>query len=152
VIGIVVVGGLATSLVFTLVVLGSWKLHPEGWIHDVTEGREKHTRTGKDIAGFSAIIGTLLVGTTATAWWAGSALDAGFSGRFLAAWLVMIIVNIVDLGVIDIVIYMWVYPSWMVLPGYEPLHSYRAHAVGALRGIVIGIPLALVAAVISSWA
>ncbi|MEM6500465.1 MAG: hypothetical protein AAF685_01345 [Cyanobacteria bacterium P01_C01_bin.89] len=149
----IIIGGLITSFIFSVIVLGSWVLAPEAWLSDLTEGRIKSPKNRKTYIVFLSVLTTILAGPIITAWWVGSMQDASFYERSLAAWLVVVILNLVDLIVIDIVIYMWFYPSWMQVEGIEPLHQLWPHTKGALIGCsVLGVPIALIAAGITTFA
>ncbi|MGD1852429.1 MAG: hypothetical protein ACFCBU_18225 [Cyanophyceae cyanobacterium] len=149
----IIVGGLVTSFIFTVIVLVSWVFAPEAWLSDLTEGRVKPPKNTKTHIVFLSVLITVCAGPLITAWWVGAMHDASFYERSLAAWLVIVILNIIDLIVIDIAIYMWVYPSWMKVEGIEPLHQVWPHAKGALIGCsIFGIPIALITAGITTFA
>ena len=141
----VIVGGAITSLVFCLIIFSSWRFSPEVWLSDVTEGAIK-SPTGPAYAVMGSVLVTVLGGSTATAWWFASVYDTNFYERFIAAWLVIALLNLVDLLVVDLLVYIWIYPSWMRLEGVEPLHRLWPHVEGCLTGLTIGVPLAAIAA------
>ncbi|MEM9516588.1 MAG: hypothetical protein AAGA42_17200 [Actinomycetota bacterium] len=146
------IGGLLTAAAFSVVVIASWRVHPEVWVGDITKGEEKTEPTPANISWFLAVMVTMVVGTAATAWVAVVDFDAGFFQRFVVAWCVMAIVSLVDLVVIDIVIFMWWRPASLTLEGYDIPLEYRMHVVGALKGLFYGVPIALVAAAVSALA
>ncbi|MEM9134239.1 MAG: hypothetical protein AAF962_24095 [Actinomycetota bacterium] len=148
-IGLTIIGGLITSAVFTVIILASWRLSPTAWLADVTKGEVPTPRTPANVAWFVLIVLSLVGGAMVTAWLAATEYDAGFFARFAAAWVVVAILNLVDLVVIDIAIYLWMRPSWMSIEGYEMPTDYRMHVAGALTGLAIGIPVGLVAATVS---
>lgn len=140
---VVLVGGLLASLAFSAVIFTSYFWCPEVWISEITEGKETG---GSAFKGGIIVAGTLIAmvgGAAGTAWWYGQDAAATYWQLFLVAWLVLFIVNLWDLVVIDIVVYMWIYPSFMQWEGYEPLHRYWPHVKGSLVGAFpLGIPLA----------
>lgn len=142
--------GLIVSVFFSAFVLISFKVFPEAWLSDLTEGRVQAPRTPGLVIGFVVIIGILVGGTTLGAWWAVSRQDAPFFEAFLAAFGVMVIINLVDLIVLDIIIYIKIYPDFMHLDGVEPLHRYGPHVLGAVKGLAMGLPIALIATTIAS--
>ena len=147
------IGAVLTSLVFSTVVLGIFKWYPDGFVNEVSEGREPTPRTVRSAISFVLVIASILGGMIATTWWVASEHDVGFGGRFLVAWSVIVIGNVVDLVVLDIVIYTWISPSFMEVPGYPPMHDYRYHAVGAVKGsTIIGLPAALLVAAVTTGA
>ncbi|MGD1939042.1 MAG: hypothetical protein ACFCA4_16030 [Cyanophyceae cyanobacterium] len=148
----ITIGGLVTSLILLVSVVFSWAVVPEAYLSEVTEGKIKSPKNWKTYTALFSILSIIIAGPIATAWWVASAYDASFYERLLAAWLVMVMINIMDLIVIDIVIYMWIYPSWMRIEGVEPLHKYRPHVEGAITGCsTIGVPIALIAAGITTF-
>lgn len=142
----VIVGGLVTSFVFSLVILASWRISPEAWLSDLTEGKIQSPKTLATYGTFAATVITIVGGAAITAGWIGSVYGANFYGRFIAAWLVIAILNVVDVLVIDIWIYIWIYPSWMRVEGIEPLHQPWAHIKAGFVGLGIGVPMAAIAA------
>ncbi|MEM9485164.1 MAG: hypothetical protein AAGA83_15925 [Cyanobacteria bacterium P01_F01_bin.116] len=142
----IIVGGAITSFIFCLLVLVSWRFTPEAWLSDLTEGKIKSPPTWSTYTVFAVILFTILAGTTITAGWVASVYDASFYERLIVAWLVIVILNVVDLVVIDLLIYTWIYPSWMRVDGIEPLHQPWAHVKAGLVGLVIGVPMAAIAA------
>ncbi|MEM9219346.1 MAG: hypothetical protein AAGD25_34065 [Cyanobacteria bacterium P01_F01_bin.150] len=144
----IILGGLVTSFIFSLIVLASWKFSPEVWLSDLTQGKIQAPKTWKTYSTVVAIIAIILGGAGITAWWVGALYAANFYERFIAAWLVIVILNVVDVLVIDIWIYMWIYPTWMRIEGIEPLHDPRVHTKESLVGLVFGIPVAAIAAIL----
>jgi fructose-specific phosphotransferase system IIC component len=99
-----------------------------------------------------AVAASMLLGAIAAAWWLAGVNETTFLDRFIAGYLVIGIIMAVDLLVVDILIYMWIYPPFMRFEDIEPLFSYWEHTKGSLMGMVIGLPMALIAAVISGLA
>ena len=74
-------------------------------------------------------------------------LDASFSYFFTTIWALMLAFNLIDLVVIDWLLFCTVTPKFVVIegteghPGYK---NYRFHFVGFLKGIAITAAISLV--------
>ncbi|MFV0308691.1 MAG: hypothetical protein ACK5OX_13215 [Desertimonas sp.] len=146
-----ITGGLLTSLVFTIVLLIMLRLSPQALLPELTDGRERAPSTPTSAIGFALVTAAVMGGTLATTRWVAASHDLGVVERFFVAWSVIAMVNLVDFVVIDLVIYTWIYPSFMQLPGYPPKHDATFHAIGAAKGTaVIGIPTALIVTAITA--
>lgn len=148
-IGVVLLWGLVTSIAFSVVVLGSWYLKPELFLSDVTQRQVNPPVTPALICGFVAVIAVVAGGAFAGAWHASGSYDATFVERFLVAWGVMLFLNLFDFIVLDVLIYMKIYPSWMAFDDHPPLHEYGPHAFGVLQGMAMGFPVSLLIAVLT---
>ncbi|MEM7335009.1 MAG: hypothetical protein AAF490_23230 [Chloroflexota bacterium] len=149
---VTLIGGLITSFVFTVIVLLSWRFTPEVWLNDLTEGEVESPRTPPSYIVFIAILATLFIGSTATVWRLAATGTATFLQRFIVAWLVLVMLNLVDLVVIDWFIYMKLEPKFMQIEGIAPLNTLAPHIRGFGIGILTGIPIALIAAAITMLA
>ncbi|MEM1332918.1 MAG: hypothetical protein AAGG08_05615 [Actinomycetota bacterium] len=148
-----IIGAVVVSLVFSAVVLGIYRWHPEGFVHEVSRGTESPPKNLRTAVSFALVVTTFFGGTIMTTWWVAADHDLGFTDRFLVAWAVIAIGNLVDLVLLDLVIYTWIHPSFMEVPGYPPMHDHRVHVVGAVKGTtIIGIPAAVLAAAITAAA
>ena len=141
----IVIGGLVTSLIFNLVIYASYKISPEAWLSDVTQGEVQSPKNWKTYSAIVAIVLTIIGGSAITAWWTASVYGASLYEQFIAAWLVNLILNIYDVLVIDILIYQVVYPSCMRFEGIEPLHNPWFHTKESLFGLLLGVPMAAIA-------
>ncbi|MEM1334325.1 MAG: hypothetical protein AAGG08_12795 [Actinomycetota bacterium] len=148
-IGLALFWGFAASLVFTVVVLLSWRLSPQVWIADVTDGAQRPDITATTIAWTSLVTISYLGGGFVAAWLAAGRSDASFVQAALVAFTAMAIVNLVDLFVVDIAVYLWLRPSWMAIDGIEMPTDHATHVRGAINGFVIAVPASLVAAAVS---
>lgn len=146
------IGGLLLSAVATVLVLASWWRNPETWIADVTDNEHKTPVTPATVTWtvllFAAAIGIPAV----TTWLAAVDHDATFWERVAIAYLVFQFFNLFDLLVIDIVIFVWIRPSWMTIEGYEMPTDYGLHVRAFANGLAIGVPIALVAAAVAALA
>lgn len=140
-----VVGAVASAL-FIAVVIASWWRDPQIWIADLTDGKEPAPRSTALYVWTGLIMAITFVGPLTAAWISAADQGASFWSRIVVAWSVVAIVSLVDLVVVDIAIYIWWAPSWMIIPGYEPQRSLWFHTKASLFGLAIGMPIALVAA------
>lgn len=136
------------SFVFTAVILLSWRFTPQVWLAEVTEGKQKPPLK-LAIPVTLLILAVILGGMIAPAWYLAAVHKASFFQRFLAAWVVMLIINIVDLVIIDWLIYIKIYPTWMRIDGVEKLEGMRSHIEGFFSGLLLGVGFAMVAAIIT---
>ena len=144
------VGGGITSLVFGVLVAMSYVFAREIWTADISQGAQPvpEASKGKAVAWTLTIILCMLVGSTATAWWVATK-GHGFWEATLAAYWVQIVINVLDLIVIDIIVYQWIKPKVMEIPGVPPLEGTWPHVIDAAKGLIFGLVFALVASAIS---
>ena len=140
----IIVGGLITSLILNLVVYASYKISPEAYLSEISQGKVQSPRTWKTYSTVVVIVATIIGGSAITAWWTASVYDASLYEQLIAAWLVNVIFNIYDVVVIDILIYQMIYPDWMKIEGIDPLHKPWMHIKGGFSGLVIGVPVAVI--------
>lgn len=72
-----------------------------------------------------------------------------FVTAFVAAGIALLTFNLFDLIVLDLVLFVWWRPTFIVLPGTEGMSEYGDvgfHARGFLRGLIFVTVLALIAA------
>lgn len=65
--------------------------------------------------------------------------SAGFMALFAHTWIVLMVFNVIDLLIIDWILFVRIRPSFVVLPGTEDLAGYdddAFHAVAFLKGTV----------------
>lgn len=143
-----VVGAVA-SLVFVAVIGASYLVAPQVWLADLTRGERQPPNMVEAAMWAGAVALVLFCASVVAAWWAVSTLAAGWWAAFLAAYIVQLVINLVDLLFIDIVLYVHVRPQAMQIEGVEPLEGYWPHVRDALNGLVIGAVMALLAAAIA---
>ena len=141
--------GLISGAVFTVVVLASWWFTPDMWLGDVTEGEQSALVTPASAAWFVGIVISFAGGGFVAAWIAAADHDAGFVAAALVAYAVMGIVNLVDLVVVDIAVFLWMRPSWMTLPNIEMPTDLGMHIRASLNGLLLAVPLAAVAGIVA---
>lgn len=147
-VAITLVAGAIASLVMTTLVLLSWRFTPQVWLADITEGRLKPPLKIA-IPVTLAIAAVILGGAIAPAWYLAAVDEANFFQRFLVAWGVTLFINVVDLVIIDWLIYVKIYPTWMRLEGIEKLEGMRPHIDGFFSGLWIGAGFAAIAALVT---
>ncbi|MEM8612711.1 MAG: hypothetical protein AAGF93_11890 [Cyanobacteria bacterium P01_H01_bin.105] len=128
------------------IVLASWKINSEDWFSYVSERKKKSSSPWPIYIVFGAIIITILGGSTITAWWIASAYGVNFYERFIVAWAVVSILNVIDWFIIALLSYTWLYPLWMRLEGIAPLYQPWERLRVGLISIGIGVPCAAIAA------
>ena len=146
------IGSTLASTVLTIFVCLTFIFTPNLWLSEISEGKIKTKLNFINITTTVLIIAIILGSSFLMAWWIKYNYTSDFWVLFLGAYIIQVAINLVDLLIIDILIYMWIYPPFMQLEGVEPLHSYWYHTKGALKGIsVIGIPFALLSAGVAAW-
>ncbi|MEL6893805.1 MAG: hypothetical protein AAFP84_19590 [Actinomycetota bacterium] len=148
-VNLTVLWGAIGSVAFTAVVLLSWRLTPQVWIGDVTNGEQRPDVNIANITWFLLVTVSFVGGGFVAAWLASSRHDASFVQAALVAFAVMAIVNLVDLVIVDIAVFLWLRPSFMTLPGIEMPTDYGMHVRGAVNGLVMAIPISALAALVA---
>jgi len=93
-----------------------------------------------------AVVGTLRVG--------GAGEPLGFGALFLHMFVVMTVFNIVDLIVLDWLVFVRLRPRFLVLPGTEDCAGYDDdvfHFVAFLKGTVLITVLSAIVAGVIAW-
>ena len=145
----ILIVSLIASTIFTIVICLTHIFTPDIWLNELTDNKIKAEPTFINI-GVTALIVAIVVGSSVgMAIWMKYVYNLDFWLLFVSAYVVQIFISVIDLVVIDIIIYMWIKPSWMQYEGIEPLYSYWHHTKASLTGLVIGVPFALVSATIA---
>jgi hypothetical protein len=66
--------------------------------------------------------------------------NVGFIENLLSVFMLMFSFNLVDLAILDWILFCWITPDFMVLPGTEGnpgYKNYRFHFIGFLKGTLI---------------
>mgnify|MGYP001793438985 CR=1 FL=1 len=143
--------GLIGSVIFSLIVLGSWAFYPDVWMSDLTEGAIAAPQTPLTYFIFLGVMGSIIGPSVMGSWQYASLQETTFFGRFLVAWLIATVISFADLIVVDYLVYMWIYPSFMQVEGIEPMHNYGKHFLHTLNGVLVGVPIALIAAFMTGF-
>ena len=149
---ILVWGGVA-SVAFCIVIFASYVFTPRIWLADLTDGEQRPEPISIAIL---VVVLTLLImvgGATAGAWFYTESANATFWERFVVAWGVIAVVNLVDLVFIDLVVYWLFYPPFMRIEGVPKYEKIRPHFDGFVKGVtIIGLPASALAAWIGGFA
>ena len=146
------IGSALASTIFTVLICLTYIFTPDIWLDEVSGGKIKTKVSFINITTGVLIFATVLGSSFLMSLWIKYNYTSDFWVLFLGAYIIQVAINLVDLLILDILIYMWIYPSFMRFEGVEPLHSYWYHTKGALKGIsIIGIPFALLSAGVVTW-
>jgi hypothetical protein len=145
---IILVYGVALSLVLSVLLIAVIRISPRLMLPDypkdvqaavppqtVTEQRQARIMT--------VILIVLLVGFSLAAALTARAAGSGFVGTFLSAAGVPFVFNVVDLLILDWLIFCTFKPAFSVLPGTEGMAGYNNYAMH-VRGFVMGTLLSVV--------
>ncbi len=153
--------GAVLAFLLNWVLLGSLYLNPEiGWRTYPPAVKEKFgpisARASRQRLVFGVVFLLLIVGTIVLAL---RQLEAQvpepltFAQAFLCTWLILIVFNVVDLLVVDWLIFIRLQPRFIFLPGTEGMAEYadfRFYLDGFIKGLVGGtIGSLLVAALVA---
>lgn len=129
-----------------LIVLASWKVNPESLVSNDIEEKNQSPKPWPIYTVYGVILTTILGGSTVTAWWIASVYGANFYERFMVAWIVVTVLNFLDLLIIDLLICTWLYPQWIKLEGIELLHQAWTNIRARFMSLSIAVPFAAIAA------
>jgi hypothetical protein len=147
--------GAILSLLLVALMLGSLAVAPDIWVNDYPPDiREKYgpksARAKRFTPYFSLLFFAIMIGVL------GFSLvrllivtedPLNFLSAFLTAFIVLFTFNLVDLLIIDWLIFVTIQPRVVILPGTEGMpgyKDYRFHFVGFLKGILFSAGFALV--------
>jgi hypothetical protein len=138
--------GALMSSVFVAIVLASYRVDKTIWLRDVSEGRLAGNEAGGFVMGlavFATAAGFMLV--ACLTWAMGQPYTYG---EFVVIGFVAFqVLNLVDLLLVDGLLYHFAHPSFMRFEGV-PKVSFKRHVRDALVGIAVGAVLsALVAGI-----
>lgn len=141
--------GLLLSLLLSLVVLASIRFNPRLWLQDappqikalVAPMTPTEKRQQKIVAALVLGLPVLVLWLSITRLHANTVGNPSFITIFLDALGVLMVFNLFDLLVLDYLILTIIQPKFAIIPGTEavsqlPLHPYRFHFVGFLKGCV----------------
>lgn len=145
--------GLVLSLYLASAFVGLLRLNAEMWLEDYPPDVRRafgpmsdEVRRMRFRLGTPVLAGALALVAFATADFAGAASATTFLPVAVHTFVVLMTFNLVDLLVIDWLLFVRIQPPWVVLPGTEGLagySSYRFHVRGLVKG-TIGIAAASV--------
>jgi len=152
--------GVILSVALSLITMGSLYWDAEMWLHDYPQDIiEAHGPMGPRAVSRKRWVGALfLVALVAIVVWAIVALHRLAPSRptfidvALVAMIVYMMFNAVDLLILDWLIFVWIRPRWIVLPGTEGCEGYADygyHLRAAGKGVVFSLIGALVTAALT---
>ncbi len=147
--------GLILSGLLVVVMLASVRWNPAIWVDDYPpdikarfgppDARTQRQKLVLVIPFFGALIGTLTAATMALP---AAGVTLSFGAVFACAFLVVLVFNLVDLVVVDWLIFVTWQPRLIVLPGTAGMAGYRDygfHFVAFLKGLMLCLFAGLVA-------
>ncbi len=145
--------GLILSLLLSLVIFGSFAVNPEVWLNDYPPDirnkfgpmsqKARRQRIPFAVLFLAISLGTVIVGFARVVQWLGG--DAGALEAFIYAYLVFQVFNLIDLLVLDWLIFVRWQPKFVVLPGTEGLAGYKDYGFH-FRGFLVGLAIGAVGA------
>jgi hypothetical protein len=156
-----VIWGVILSLVLTVLLFGVGLTNPEMMLNDYPPDiqakygpmseKSKKQKTLFAIALVLAVIGILVASVLQLAHASGG--EPGFVPVFVSTFVAVFTFNLFDLIVLDFLLFVYLQPKFIVLPGTEGMAGYRDygfHFRGFLIGTVISVIASLVTAGIAS--
>ena len=151
-IGRILVDGAILSLLASLLIAGGMGISPRLWLQDypqdIQDSVPPKTKREKQL---SLIVGLpFLLLLVAGPFWSTWRLQAttpatiSFLGLWLHAFSVVFIFNLVDLLLLDWLLFCTITPGWMVIPGTAGMAGYKDYGMH-FRGFLIGTVLCSVA-------
>lgn len=149
--------GSLLSLALSLLILASLYLNAEMWLGDYPPDiQEKYGDMGEKaksqrivvgILFFVVAIGIIILSTARLLEALGG--EAQFLELFLNTFIMLLFFNLVDLIILDWLIFVAIQPSFIVLPGTEGMagyKDYRFHFIAFLKGLLLIIVVSLTTA------
>lgn len=146
--------GAIYAAVLALIIVGSAWFNAEMWLNDYPPDvkakfgpmseRTKRQRNWLTLLVFPVMLGGPLVAL----WQLGEQVgDVRFAAAFLCALTVLFLFNLVDLLLLDWLLFIVIQPRFTILPGTEGLAGYQDYAFH-FRGFLIGLIFCLVGGII----
>ena len=147
--------GAILSLVMSITFLALLFTNPEMWLNDYPPDiQEKFGAMSEKAQKLKKMVGVpvilLMVGIVALAivqWAQAHPGSLTFSDLFISSFLIMTIFNLVDLVILDWLIFVTIQPSIIILPGTEGAAGYKDYAFhffAFLKGVVLSIVTSLI--------
>lgn len=150
---LIMLDGLLLSFGTGLVVVCSFYLTPRVWLSDLPQDIQDMAQPmGDDEKRLQLIIGLLVVGLLLSGIVISTLRfgpDQGFLASLLHAYLVFQLFNWFDFLILDCGLMLAINPSSPPIEGTEHAEGYRDfrfHALKSLKGVILGMPFAVVAA------
>ena len=146
--------GAIYAAVLALIIVGSAWFNAEMWLNDYPPDvkakfgpmseRTKRQRNWLTLLVFPVMLGGPLVAV----WQLGEQVgDVGFAAAFLCVFIVLFLFNLVDLLLLDWLLFIVIQPRFTILPGTEGMAGYHDYAFH-FRGFLIGLIFCLVGGII----
>jgi len=151
-IGRVLVDGAILSLLASLMIVAAMAISPRLYLQDYPQDiqdrvppKTKREKQLSLVAGLPFLL-LLVAGPFWSTWRLQAATPAtiSFLGLWLHAFAVLLIFNLVDLLLLDWLLFCTITPGWMVIPGTAGMAGYKDYGMH-FRGFLIGTTLCTVA-------
>ena len=143
--------GLVMAGVLCAMQLLSWTMTPNIWVAEITDGKEKGDNKGYAmyLIIFYSIITAFLVYVD------GQLLNYSINmlsqtSLFVFNLMMVGIYVLIDLIIIDLILYVRIKPGFMQLPGIAPVTDYFHHLKYAVRTFIVGGVFAFVASILAT--
>ncbi|KFM99586.1 nitroreductase [Bacillus clarus] len=137
--------GVIMSIVLSIMILGSLYYNPRLWLNDYPKDIQKVVfpktiNEKKQTMYFGVLYNIILFGTPFVSTFL---LHQHEKLLFIEAYLhtfgILMIFNLVDLFIIDWLIFCWITPRFVVIPSTEGMKGYKDYMFH-LRGTIVGTP------------
>lgn len=151
--------GLALSIILSVVMAISFLIAPDMWIGDyppdirakygAMSGTAKKARPLIAVLFFgpAILVPALAIGRLRAL----APVELGFLEYYLSTFIVLMVFNLFDLLVVDWLVFVYLQPEGMVLPGTEGLPGYKDYGFH-FRGFLIGTVFCLAGSLVISTA
>ncbi len=136
--------GLILSFIFSFVVLASLYYNPRLWLNDYPKDIQKASlpKTKKEktqflLIGLPLIVILFIIPYLSSLHYSD---NISFLSLFLHFFLIFSVISLVDLLFIDWLIFCYISPKFIEIPGTSSLNSHKSylfHLIGFLKGIII---------------
>lgn len=146
--------GLIYAAVLAILIMGSVWFNAEMWLNDYppdikTKFGAMSERTKRQRNWLTMVMMPVMLGGPLLAVWQLSEIvgDVGFAAAFLCTFIVLFLFNLVDLLLLDWLIFIVIQPRFTILPGTAGMAGYQDYAFH-FRGFLIGMIFCLVGGLI----
>ncbi|PEY29043.1 nitroreductase [Bacillus cereus] len=141
--------GTIMSIILSIMIWGSLYYNPRLWLNDYPKDIQKSvlpkTITEKrQTLYFGIVYNVILFGTPLISTFLLNQYEKLlFIDAFLHSFGILMIFNLVDLLIIDWLIFCWITPRFVVIPSTEGMRGYKNYRMH-LRGAMIGTPFLII--------
>ncbi|KEK22877.1 hypothetical protein [Bacillus gaemokensis] len=142
--------GIIMSCVLSIMILGSLYYNPRLWLHAYPKDIQKvvlpKTLSEKrKILYFGIVYNVILFGTPfISIFLLNQHEKLLFIDAFFHSFGILMIFNLVDLFIIDWLIFCWITPRFVVIPSTEGMDGYKNYMMH-VKGAIIGTPFLIIA-------